>query len=446
MSTDAYDNLRHHENRVALRLLQDYFLRYWHVMPFMLLMPIAIWVPEIQPFSFLFMGFVMVLGPQVLFVENKNGVAKVYSTLPISQNTQSQVLWLEGAIIIPLAFLLLSPLALVINFAAASGNLIDLIGSAALTSVVSVGYSSILMILLRFLIKVNRQYSQVLYIFVFGCWVLLVSLGLLSQVQFLFFDLSEHQILLTILLLPACLVIASISYGLRGHPFYTKYHRHTKNRFGIPAYSHSRASFWFYFLSRHIAVQGIAWMILLAEAMLFALYTNRNNVFIDSLYVYGSIFLGIFLPILSVIWFKDIRLLRALPMSALKLSLFLLSLPLFYIVCAIVPLLFLYLATSASMRVISPFELVAVSLGASIISINLFVRLGESGTNFILAGIAFLSVPLLEGKLYPLSTVTPLVFILGLAMFPVLVYQIKNSSVIYRCRPSGWNDNIAGRP
>ncbi len=83
MSTDAYDNLRHHENRVALRLLQDYFLRYWHVMPFMLLMPIAIWVPEIQPFSFLFMGFVMVLGPQVLFVENKNGVAKVLSTITI---------------------------------------------------------------------------------------------------------------------------------------------------------------------------------------------------------------------------------------------------------------------------------------------------------------------------------------------------------------------------
>lgn len=379
--------------------------------------------------------FLSIFGFSTFEEVRKQDAIREYRILPISRNTFANIFWVIGVLYFPLTYLLLSPIIALTGAYIFLLPALDILILIILPPTFGVIFSS-LYVLLPYIHRMDNKWVQSWNTFIRSLYVCSMILGIL----FIIFGMDHHSSRFNttcIILLFACPVIAYLSFLHKDQilrPVMPVISKHYKQDSAVTYYSKNIILFWFEFWSRNLIALGIGWLITITGGILMALNKGSYYIYGDSLYLFASMFLGFVPPIFSTGWFSDIRPLRTLPMSSVKLSMFMLSLPVTLLVCTAVPLIFLYPATSLSIRFVSPLELIGIVLGASIISCNIFVRFGESGAYLVLVGILLVPVFMHKEEIFSSDTVALSIFVLGLMMFPVLVYQINRSDVVYRHR------------
>ena len=301
---------------------------------------------------------------------------------------------------------------------ASSITLHDMLMHISLVVVMGAGYASIYVFIFT---SKEQQFT----------WK--VGIQILFMIGAVFFakihrtKIEEYE-LWGIILLMAYPVIILMSYFLSNRllPSYVVSRKPTRKT--APRYPRSQASFWFQFWARQLGMLVLGLLACVAFSLMFALVRERENIVIVDPFIF-MFFLGVMPSALSLAYVTEMRPVRALPMTAGKLSIFLFSIPVINTLCAALLVTIVYLATGMYDSLWYVLAAVCFSLGLSSILYNVLVIFGQMA----LGVVPFIFMFSFLFQRFDLLYIVPVV---GLAISPLLMYVIKYSSEVYHRRNS----------
>ena len=304
------------------RIIKDFLSRYWWA----ILVAMAYAAIPLQGKSSAFVGFMFVLGPVLISWERARGAFTVYRMLPVSHQVLERTLWFVGVMLFPLMYLLWCPAITLIASAFTSAPLFT--GQNApiaivLTSFTGMGYAAVMMLLLPFLPRPGDTNAawQLRSILGGGLWGLL-SGGFFIIAQVLGTGL-EHQEPWYFAALAATPVLLALSYVRSGKIFIVGTVQARRKVEVRPSYSGSRVGFWLAFWAQQVS--ALLFLLLLVAGMSLITVLLRYG---SEILLGGGVFLMVFVaPMFAGVWFSSMRALRTLPVTPLRLTLFLLAVP-----------------------------------------------------------------------------------------------------------------------
>jgi hypothetical protein len=340
--------------------------------------------------------------------ESGLGVYRIYQTLPISNKSLTHFVWLRDVVFFPvLYFICVSVLLLVVHIIFPGWHI-----PTGCNTVQDAFYAAV---------WISGFYSISVYLGVGKYWnILYIALFILFLLDA--FGFMDNNIISN-LLLTSCPILIMLSYRFRCRLLSTNVSWGTRQKKTqtAPSYPKSRRIFWIQFYVKQvlilIVIQTVMSMLVVygvaeVEEYLFALALVPTFV----------------LPISSVVWINEIRQLRALPMTTERLTLYLLSIPMLNSICIAAMIFGMTIIMDMPEAFIWLLATVSFGFGMSIILWNAIPWFGLTRIIWFF--------PLFIIALFFSYSLLFSVFIIGLAMIPVLIYQIKIYSEIYNLRIS----------
>jgi len=362
----------------------------------------------------------LLCGTGLVSWERRRGVVTVYQTLPLPKGLLARILWSEGVLLFPLIFLVCGILAM--PFVWLFGEIVstvalhDMLIRVLLIVVMGAGYSSICIYIFAAPYAGEQQltWKSMLYVLLLlGFYYLAVFNGITIMQQ-------KSWSVAFFVAFPA---ITLLSYLLQKHllPSYTVSSRTVKKT--APRYSRSNTSFWFQFWARQMGMIAMGLFACVAFSIMFDLFRQRENMIIANPFII-LFFLGLMPSALSLGWVSEMRPYRTLPMTAGRLSILLYSIPVMSSLFAAFLVAVVFLAAGMYDSLWQIFTATCFSLGLSSIFFNVQVLYGQK---FLVVVTYLLMFALMIGS----YTVLVIVPIIGLAISPLLLYQIRNNSEVY---------------
>jgi len=417
------ESLKHN---MALLLLWDFFSRYWWTVPIILL--VSWFVSQINEIAVIaYLALISLVGGATALVgmERLRGVMTIYKTLPLPRSLSASILWFEGVLLFPLIFLICSflilPFVWIFGGIGFSPTLHNIVMYNLLVVNLGAGYASIL--IYSILLLNTRE-----HMFTLGTTAILLMYGFMFIARVHVFAV-EHYDLWAIGVMGLCPIIILLSYFFRSLLQHSYVVLRKQSKKTPPRYFRSPASFLFHFWARQMGMLLLALLACVGLSVISRLVKGMDNLLVGAPFLF-MFFLALMVPALSVARLGEIGALRALPMTAGRLSIFLLSIPVINALCATVlcTLLFLVIETTDGLWYVPAAG--CFSIGLSIILYNVALLFGPIA--IILGSLLLLPSFMFLG--YELLFMIPVV---GLAISPLLMYQIKYSSEVYHRRSLG---------
>lgn len=408
-------------------LLRDFFSRYWRVV----LISMAYTIIIIMGGKFGSVGFLFVTGAVLVSWERMRGVYGVYRTLPIPRTTIHQSIWLEGVILVPLIYAVWCPLTLLAASAFTespvfTGQNAPL--SIAFTITVGVGYAAILMLLLPSLPRpgVPEDYWRLSKILASGLWGLLCGgVFFLPVLLTKGFTLSETW---SFAVLAAAPVLVALSYFRTVRIVAPERAGQTKRAVEVqPSYPRSWLDAGFGFWAPQVVMALSCFFVLVAMVGVAFVLLRGENAAINAALSMAIFVMVIFAPITATVWFISLRALRALPMTSLRLTLFLFAFPTVSAIVVTLYMVFLFTIMGEPGMVRSCLTAGLTAFGFGCALCTAFARFGLNVIMLFVPAMMFMVI------LYP-HRMAPFWLIAALAAFFFLWHTIKSSSSAYQLK------------
>lgn len=405
------------------RLLRDFFSRYWWAVLLGATYSIIVFMDG----KFAPAGVMGITGAVLISWDRMRGAYGVYRTLPIPHRVLMRTIWLEGVVLAPLVYAVWCPVMLLAAsaftdapfFAGQNAPL-----SIVLTTLAGMGYAAVMMLLLPFLPRpgVVEDQWRLSGILAGGLWGLLCGMAFFLPVMF---EGHVPGAPWSYTVLAAAPVVVALSYFrttrilLPGRAVQSGRAVATQ-----PSYPSSNLAMWVRFWVPQVLM--VFALFVLSVAMTGAMLALRGgeNAFKSSLGM-GIFMMVIFAPMTALVWVNSLRALRALPMTSLRLTLFLLTFPTVtvFVITVFMVLLFTVLGEPGMVRPCMMAGLTGLGFGCALCTV--FARFGQSVSMlFVMA-----MMPLF---MFYQQKMTPLWLLAGLAAFFFLWHTVKTSSGAYR--------------
>lgn len=376
-----------------------------------------------------FVGFMFVLGPVLISWERTRGAFTVYRTLPVPRQTLERTLWFMGVMLFPLMYLLWCPAVNLIASAFTSAPLFtgqNAPISIVLTSFMGMGYAALMMLLLPFLPRPGDTNTawQLRSILGGGLWGLFCG-GFFFITQALVTGL-EQQEPWYFAALAATPVVLALSYVRSNRVFIAGPVAARRKVEVRPSYSGSRLGFWLAFWAQQVSALLTLLFLVAGMSLVMVLFRYPFGMLLG-----GGIFLMIFAPMMSATgWFNSMRALRTLPMTSLRLTLFLLAVP--AVSVAIAAGFMALLCIGFGMPEMTRYCLMAACVGLAFgfAGCTAIARFGQ------LAVIPFMVILMISFMLFrqQIALFSPIALAVT---FIILKNLIQSSSDLYRQKPFG---------
>ena len=412
------------------RLIKDFLARYWWA----ILIGMAYSMMSLPNGSF-FLGGVLVLGPVLISWERMRGAFTVYGTLPVSYKTLARTLWLEGAILVPLIYLVWCPAMNLLASVFTSAPLFtgqNAPISILLTTVVGMGYASVMMLLLPSFPRSGGTGAAWLLrsIAAGGFWGLLCG-GMFLVPIVLKTGLERHEPWYFAALAATPIAVA-LSYARSARILTSVRVQATSAVYARPSYSRSRLRFWFQFWVPQVLMILSLLLLSATISIVMALLRHEGKPF-EMMLGGLTFFMVLIATMFSAVWFNSLRSLRALPMTPARLTLFLLAIPAATVAIATVFVTVLCMGSGAPGMVWQCLRAASVALGFGFAGCIAITRFGQK------AMVPVVMALMLSSMVFSLRPQRLALFslIVSIAMYVVLKMLIKSSSEVYHQKPFG---------
>lgn len=393
------------KQNVVLLLFRDFFSRSpWSIPTFVLLLLLSFISVQYSK-----LGFLMLLPsfyPEQLF-----GVTKIYQTLSVSRKTLTRYLWFKDVLFFPViyftSFIILLPVF---------SPLLSHWGIPA-------GYNTVQNVFFA-AVWLAGFYSVGIYWGVGLYWNILYFLLAVPFFLDIFFFVNNDILSNTLLAVSPLLLI--LSYCFRDHRLAIpiSQNKQHKNKGVLPVYSNSCVLFWLQFYFERVLTSMIIFIGIVLGSFTVILLGSKDALLEDvfSILVFTPAFFG---SVFSMLWINEMRPVRTLPMTFWGQALFVISIPLFNILFTSVIVLILTIMLGMRDESILLLEAACFGFGLSVILLNAIPRFGISFVGIIVFLPVFTAFFIDRYLFFG-------IFVIGLMMFPLFPYQIKNSSKMYK--------------
>ncbi|NLF35166.1 MAG: hypothetical protein GX585_04295 [Clostridiales bacterium] len=406
------------------RLLRDFFSRYWWAV----LLGAAYSIIVFMDGKFAPAGVMGITGAVLISWDMMRGAYGVCRTLPLPQRVLMRTIWLEGVVLAPLVYAVWCP----VMFLAASaftdapiftGQNAPL--SIALTTIAGMGYAAVMMLLLPFLPRpgVVEDQWRLSGILAGGLWGLLCGVAFFLPVMLGKGHAPGAPWSYTVL--AAAPVVVALSYFRTTRILLPG--RAVQSRRAVaaqPSYPSSNFAMWVGFWVPQVLM--VFALFVLSVAMTGAMLALRGGeIAVKSALTVGIFMMVIFAPMTALVWFNSLRALRALPMTSLRLTLFLLTFPTVTVMVITLFMIVLFTAQGepGMVRPCMMAGLTGFGFGCALCTV--FARFGQSVSMlFVMA-----MMPLF---MFYQQKMTPLWLIAGQVAVFFLWHTVKSSSRAYR--------------
>lgn len=410
------------------RLIRDFIIRTSAAIAYGIVCAAIFVLCGLFPFG----AVITIFGPLLVARDGITGTIKCLRTLPVSQKTLGRTLWLEGVILFPLFCIVFSPLVLLPSYFANEPSGMDwsLLPLSLLGTFIFMGCCGAVMLFVSFIISGNWGTGKTggfFPVLLGTCWLLFYLERSYHQYGesakgFVINGPEDFAVLAGV---PVMIALSYFRYA--GMTFGGPASTIKASSSSRPAYTRSRlgarAGFWvtqvLYVLAMMLMFAAV---FVLIPVLLGAGWPGESRM---KDYARIAILLS---PLMTLVWFNSLRALRPLPMTSLRLTLFLLAIPTVTvgIMTATLTAVFMGLGDSVMAWHCVMTGLAGIGLGCSICTA--FARYGQN--------VAVVVGAVVLGGVFELLTwinLFSLVFIVGAFFF--LWHTIKSSSRAYKHKP-----------
>ncbi|MBW7863205.1 MAG: hypothetical protein H3C30_02190 [Candidatus Hydrogenedentes bacterium] len=407
------------------RLIRDFIMRTSAAIAYGMVCAAIFVLCGLFPFG----AVITIFGPLLVARDGITGTIKCLRTLPVSQKTLGRTLWLEGVILFPLFCIVFSPLVLLPSHFANEPSGMDwsLLPLSLLGTFIFMGCCGAVMLFVSFIISGNWGTGKTggfFPVLLGTCWLLFYLERSYHQYGesakgFVINGPGDFAVLAGV---PVMIALSYFRYaGMTfGGPASTK----KASGSARPAYTRSRLGAWAGFWVMQLFY--VLAMMLMFAAVYFLMQFLTGEKWPGKSRMEDYVRMAIlFSPLMTLVWFNSLRALRPLPMTSLRLTLFLLAIPTVAvgIMTATLTAVFMGLGDSVMARL-------CLTAGLTVLSPSYFVcaciaRYGQNAAVLM----AVVSLFVLVAWLNVLS----LIFIVGAFFF--LWHTIKSSSRAYKHKP-----------